>query len=214
MATITALRKGKGRNKRINIYLDGSFAFSLEAESVSKGGLQTGSELSADDIEALSKLDHTQRCLGAALRYLNYRPRSEHEVAERLKQHDFDDSSIAATTTRLKERGLIDDIAFARFWKENREAFSPRSRSLTRMELKRKGVNGDVIEQVINDADDQENAYKAGLGRVRHLPLSDYQVFHRKLGAYLSRRGFNYEMIRHAVERIWQEQSKDFEEIR
>jgi SOS response regulatory protein OraA/RecX len=37
------------------------------------------------------------------------------------------------------------------------------------------------------------------------LPLADYQSFRRRLGEYLRRRGFNYEVINHTVERVWQE---------
>ncbi|MEE8389836.1 MAG: endolytic transglycosylase MltG, partial [Anaerolineae bacterium] len=40
MGKITALRTGKGRAKRVNVFLDGKFAFSLEAEVAVKEGLR------------------------------------------------------------------------------------------------------------------------------------------------------------------------------
>ena len=109
----------------------------------------------------------------------------------------------------LREQGLVDDMAFARFWKENRESFSPRSQRLTRLELKRKGVVSDVIDRVIDAVDDGDSAYRAALDRVRRLPLSDYQSFRRRLGEYLKRRGFGYEVINHTVDRVWQEQGSN-----
>ena len=54
MSKITAIRVGRGRGKRVNMFLDGKVAFSLEAEVVVKEGLQVGQELSVDQIEAYS----------------------------------------------------------------------------------------------------------------------------------------------------------------
>jgi len=205
MGKITTLRIGKGRGKRVNVFLDGRFAFSLETEVAVKEGLQVGQELSTSQVDALTGSDRFHRCLGAAFRYLGYRPRSESEVKERLQRRGFDDDCIEAVIARLKEQGLVDDLAFAQFWKDNRESFSPRSERLTKLELRRKGVVSDIIDQVVDSIDDGDSAHRAALGKARHLSVADYQSFRRRLGEYLKRRGFNYEVINHTVERVWQE---------
>ena len=158
---ITAIRAGRGRRKRVNIFLDGKFAFNLEAEAAVKEDLKVGQELSANQIGALARSDQFHRCLNAAARYLSYRPRSEFELRERLLRHGFDSDSVAAVIAKLKEQGLVDDLAFAQFWKDNRESFSPRSQWLTRSELRQKGVADGIIDQVIDAVDDDESAYRA-----------------------------------------------------
>ena len=70
MTEITAIRAGRGR-QRVNVFLDGTFTFSLEAEVAVKEGLQVGQELSASQIEALARSDHFHRCLKAAVHYLS-----------------------------------------------------------------------------------------------------------------------------------------------
>jgi len=205
VSRITDLRTGKGREKRINIYLDGRFAFSLGAEVAAKENLQVGQELSVDQIESLTGGDQLQRCLGAAYRYLGYRPRSESELRERMQRRGFAAETVDAAITRLKEQQLLDDEAFAQFWRENRESFGPRSQWLTGLELKRMGVMNGVIEQAVAGMDDEENAYRAALQKTRHWTPADYQSFRRRLGDYLRRRGFKYEVINHTVGRIWQE---------
>jgi len=202
---VTDLRTGKSREKRVNIFLDDRFVFSLNAEVAVQEGLQVGQELSTNQVEALTKSDCRHRCLNTAVRYLSYRPRSESELRRQLQRRGFDDNSIEATLTKLKEQRLVDDIAFAQFWKDNRESFSPRSQRLTKLELKRKGVTDEVIDQIVNAVDDGDSAYRSALSKARRLPLSDYQGFRHRLGEYLRRRGFNYEVINHTVERIWQE---------
>ena len=206
MRKITALRVGRGRGKRVNIFLDGKFAFSLEAEVAAKEGLQVEQVLSDEQIKALARSDHFHRCLNAAVHYLSYRPRSESELRRRLRQRGFDGDSLEAVITRLKEQGLVDDMAFAQFWKDNRESFSPRSRWLTKLELRQKGIANDIIDQVVDTIDDDNSAYQAALSKARSLSHSDYQSFHRRLGEYLRRRGFSYRLINHTIEQIWQDQ--------
>jgi regulatory protein len=206
MSKITAIRAGRRQGKRANVFLDGGFAFSLEAEVAITEGLQVGQELSANQIEALARSDCFHRCLNTAANYLGYRPRSEFELRERLQRRGFDGDSVEAVLAKLKEQGLVDDMAFAQFWRDNRQSFSPRSQWLTKLELRQKGVAADIIDQVVDTVDNADSAYRAALSKARSLSRSDYQSFRRRLGEYLKRRGFGYGVINHTVERIWQEQ--------
>jgi regulatory protein len=205
MKKVTALRTGRRQGKRVNVFLDGRFAFSLEAEVAVKHGLEMGQELSEGDIEALTRADLRHRCLNAALLYLSYRPRSEAELRQRLHWRGFDGDNVETALAKLREQGLVDDLAFAQFWKDNREAFRPRSRWLTKLELRQKGVADNIIDQVVANVDEEDSAYRAAVSRARSLPRSDYQSFRRRLGEYLKRRGFSYQIITQTVERVWQE---------
>jgi regulatory protein len=204
MKKVTAIRSGQ-RGKRVNIFLDNKFAFSLEAEVALKEGLKTEQALSEDEIEALTQADHFQRCLNAAFHLLSYRPRSEAELSERLQRRGFDGDKAAAVLAKLKEQGLVDDLAFAQFWKDNRQSFRPRSQWLTRRELRQKGVAQDIIDRVAAQLDDQDSAYRAAVTKARHLSTADYDGFRRRLGQFLKRRGFGYGLIKPTVERVWQE---------
>jgi regulatory protein len=205
MSKITKMTVGKKREKRINVFLDGKFSFSLLAEVAGKEGLQVGQELTDNQVETLTRSNHFHRCLNTAIRYLGYRPRSESEVSQQLLRHGFDRDCTEKVLAHLKEQGLVDDSAFARFWKENRESFSPRSQWLTRLELQRKGLETGIIEQVAGEVDDSDSAYRAALGKARRLSPSEYQDFRRRLGEHLRRRGFGYEVINDTVERVWKE---------
>jgi regulatory protein len=203
MKKVTAIRAGR-RQKRVNVFLDGKFTLSLEAELAVKKGLGVGQELAESDLEALAQADRFQRCLDAALHYLGYRPRSEAELRERLQKRGFDEGNVETVIAKLKEQGLVDDLAFAQFWNDDRQSFSPRSQRLTRSELRQKGVASDIIDQVVAQVSDEENAYRAAQAKARRLPRSDYQSFRRRLGGYLKRRGFGYGVIKPTVERVWQ----------
>lgn len=205
MGKVTALHVRRGRSKRVDVLLDNRFAFSLEAEVTAKAGLDIGQELSASQIETLTRSNSFHRCLNAAVHYLGYRPRSESELRTRLQRRGFDGDSVEAVIVKLKEQGLIDDLTFAQFWKDDRESFSPRSQWLTKLELRQKGVADEIIDQVAGAIDDNDSAYRAALGKARSLSLSDYQSFRQRLIGYLRRRGFGYEVIDHTVAQLWQE---------
>ncbi len=102
----------------------------------------------------------------------------------------------------------MDDVAFAQFWRDSRESLSPRSRWLTKLELKQKGVAEDIIDHVVEAVDDDDSAYRAATGKLRSLPQTDYQSFRRRLGDYLKRRGFSYGVIGRTVKQMWHEQGE------
>ena len=59
MATITALTAQKRNRDRVNIFLDGEFAFGLAIEAAN--GLRTGQILSDTEIAALKDLDEAEK---------------------------------------------------------------------------------------------------------------------------------------------------------
>ena len=148
-------------------------------------------------------MDHA---LDAALRLLSHRPRSEAEVRRRLSRL-FSPSVVEDAIAALRGRGLVDDVAFARFWRQSREHHRPRGASAIRWELLRLGVSGEVVEEALEGLDEQENAYRAASGTLRRLRTADYDTFSRKLGGHLRRRGFRGEIVKGAVERLWSELS-------
>jgi regulatory protein len=203
---ITALKTGKNpRIQRCSVFLDGKFAFSLDNDVVAKEKLKIGGQLSSDEIKKLVEADHFQLCLNSAFHFLSYRPRSEAETRERLVRKGYQEHEIDKVLLHLKRLKLLNDVAFAEFWKENRNSFKPRSQRAVRLELRQKGVESEVIQQVVGDIDDSENAYRLATARVGNIKTTDYQVFRRKLGSYLQRRGFNYGVINNTVKRVWQE---------
>ena len=146
-----------------------------------------------------------EACLQAAFRYLSYRPRSEAEIRTHLRRREFDGQLIEKVLLNLGEQGLADDLAFARFWMENREAFSPRSRTMLRQELIAKGVNPEMIAEVTREIDEEAGAYRAGQRKAKVLATSDYSDFRQKLFSFLKRRGFSYEGIQRTANQLWQE---------
>ena len=149
-----------------------------------------------------------QDCLNAAYHCLSYRPRSEGEIRQWLHRRGFANEVAEKAIVKLRDQNLTDDFAFARFWKENRLSFRPKSKRLIKKELRDKKVAAEIIEQVTEDIDDEAIAYKLGSSRLSVLAHLDYPDFYRRLSSYLTYRGFSYEVIKHTVALIWQEREQ------
>jgi len=204
MRTVTAIDVQKRGKDRVNVFLDGAFAFSLGIEVLEEQSLHLGQMLSDSQREELVRVDLFHKCLNAALRLLSYRPRSEAEVRTRLRPR-FEEQAIDSVIVHLKARHMVDDVAFAQFWKENRESFSPRSKRMLMLELRRKGIDSGVITDVVEAIDEEQSAYRAAEKKARSWAKEDYNTFRRKLGAFLHRRGFSNEVANCIMERLWQE---------
>jgi regulatory protein len=207
MGTITALRVNT-RKERVNVFVDGLFSFTIAEELRVIHRLEVGQNLSDDQINNLKKKDLYFSCMEAAVHYLSYRPRSESEVGRRLKQRGFDYETVQEVISKLKEQQLIDDVSFSQFWRNNRLAFSPRSTRLIRLELRQKGVAAETVNEVLKDLNDEDSVYEAGLKKARRLTGSDYDDFRRLLYDYLRRRGYNYETVKRAIERLWEQRKR------
>ena len=200
--TITALvPQGRRGDQRWNVFLDGRYAFSLQAATVA--GLRVGQVLSAEEVERLLGNDLDRRAAEAGLALLARRPRSEHEVRQRLARR-YPAEAVERALDKLREWRLIDDAAFARYWVEQRQHFRPRGARLLRRELRQKGIAAELAEEAATSGgDDTETAFQAARAQARRWHALDAATFRQRLGAFLARRGFDWETINSVVRRVW-----------
>lgn len=213
MKKITAIEAQKKNSNRVNIYLDGEFAFGLER--ITAAWLRVGQELDEKKIGQLQAEDARERALQQALLFLSYRARSESEIRRNLQKHEIPDDVIEETLERLRRDGLANDDQFARAWVENRSAFRPRSRRLMALELRQKGLDDEAAKSALEGVDDEALAYEAAQKRATRFKGLEWSEFRTKLSGFLARRGFSYSVIASAVSRVWNElhnEERHFEE--
>lgn len=200
---VTALKRQKRNSQRINVYLDGEFAFGLSRFAAA--WLQIGQELSSEKIQELQNVDAQEVAYQRALNFISYRVRSETEVRQNLQKHGVPEDVITEVLARLQSNGLVNDLQFAQNWIENRSAFRPRGRRALAVELRQKGIANATIEAALRDLDDDNLAYQAALKQSRKYAGLEWASFRQKMGAFLARRGFGYEVAKPVIEQIWAE---------
>jgi regulatory protein len=201
---ITAIEPQQKNPQRVNVYLDGEFAFGLAR--IVAAWLRTGQDLSEEKIAGLKAEDEREVTYQKAVHFISYRPRSSAEVRQNLNKRGISETLVEETVERLRQSGLVNDDAFARAWVENRSEFRPRSKSALRMELRRKGLSDETIHSVVDENVDEEAlAFEAARKYAHRLAGLDWLQFRQKLGGFLARRGFSYTTLAPVVSEVWKE---------
>jgi regulatory protein len=119
--------------------------------------------------------------------------RSRDELARALDAKAVPVDVAHAVLDRFEEVGLIDDQAFAEAWVESRQATRGLSRRALAVELRRKGIADDLIQETVSAIDpDRERAIARGivdrkLAGTRRL---DKATRFRRLASALARKGY------------------------
>jgi regulatory protein len=198
---ITALKVQKRNSNRVNVFLDGEFAFGLAR--IVAAWLTIGQELTPEKIQDLKVQDAKEVAYLRAIKFISYRPRSRKEVVDNLKKHEVPEATIEEVLSRLEEIKLVDDVRFAEMWVDNRSDLRPRGRYALRAELRQKGLDDDTIEEAIADLDEHPLALAAAERKASRYASLEEHAFRQKLYGFLSRRGFSFDVIKPVVQELW-----------
>jgi regulatory protein len=206
--TITGLKVQKRNHQRLSVYLDDEYAFGLSR--IVAAWLHVGQELSEEKIAELLADDGLETAYQKSIKFIGYRVRTSSEVERHLRKKGIEPQVISRVQERLEANGLLNDKSFAKNWVENRNEFRPRSHRLLASELRNKGVNSEIIQDVIESTTpEDELAYSAAKKRIRRYEHLEWQDFQRKLGSFLVRRGFSYSTIKPVVHQVWLEKNQE-----
>jgi regulatory protein len=201
MGTITALTTQVKNPDRVSVFIDGTFVCGL-ASSVALG-LRVGQSIEREELEQLAYRDEVYRGRERVLRLLARRPYSSNEITQYLRRHKYDDDMIQMIVNDLVEAKLIDDESFAAYWVEQRDTFRPRSRMALRQELNQKGVERQIVDEVLSTIDETETARRVLEKQARRwhgLPETDWRT---KSTNYLMRQGYPYDIVKEVVTEAW-----------
>ena len=214
MPEVTAIKPQK-KPGRYNIFIDERFAFGLDEEDLYKSKLKTGQILTEEDIPRLKKVNEEGKFLENILHYLEFRPRSEREIRGHLKERFYKKKKVNSgeeaaliienILERLRKLNLLDDRAFAVWWLQQRQNNSkPLGRQLIRLELVRKGVSREIIDDVLkasetNEVDLAFKSAKKKLSSYRKLPKLDFKL---KMTRYLLSHGYSGDVTRETIKRL------------
>lgn len=204
MKKITAIEPQKKNPSRVSIYLDGEFSFGLSR--IVAAWLKVGQLLSEEKANRLIAEDAREVAMQRALHFLSFRPRSSREVKAFLEKHEIPEDVIDFTLQRLQETNLLNDTQFAQNWVESRKIFRPKSRKFLAFELRQKGLQDELIQQILQEnVDESALALDAARKYERKLQGLTWQNYRQKLTGFLGRRGFSYEISAPVVRTLWNE---------
>jgi regulatory protein len=129
---------------------------------------------------------------------LSYRPRSELEVANYLRQKGCEPQVSDTVIAKLRSLNYLDDLSFAQIWTRSRlesRGYGPRR---VEQELRLKGIDArvirDTMQQSLQHRSEQESARTILTKRFGSVDPKDTKA-QRRAVALLQRRGFSSKVI-------------------
>ncbi len=188
---------------RYALMVDGEFAFSLHRDTfLLCPWLQKGAEVTPERLEALRQEDELHSARERALDLLSAAEQTSGTLRQKLLRW-YGEEAVEAAVLRMEELGLINDLDYGRRYAADAVNLRGWPRRRIAMELQKKGVPEEVIEEALADITEEteietacrllEGPYR---GKLRDRKERD------KVKAALQRRGFSYEVIRQAVSRV------------
>lgn len=208
---ITALVRGK-KSKRINVFIDEEYSFSVEETTLTKENLFRGKDLSEKEIDTIKENDLVEKFIFRSVEQVGRRPRSKEEIRRyvegKLRNKKFYDLSkeeienvCSKVVERMESKGYVDDKEFAGWWVRSRKEQRPRGQSVLRQELIKKGIEKEIIDEVLENSYDKSVELETALSLAKRKfeSLSNKNLIKVEIKSRLSRflggKGYSWEII-------------------
>ena len=196
---LTAAEPRRGRLTQL--FLDGERAAQVDTETFLRSGLRPGDQVTEERLCQLLQDSDANRAKEKALYLLGYRSHTKKELAEKIARAGVGRQAAQGAADRMEELGLIDDRAYARQYAKELFTRKRYGAMRVRQELLRKGIDGELIEEVLagyGDGDAAQGNIQAVLEK-KYPGWEEDDRQRRRAFAALRRMGYSFEDIRQAM---------------
>lgn len=133
-----------------------------------------------------------------AMELLLYKTRSERELRDRLAEKEYPEEEIEEAIRYVKSYGYLNDETYAAQYVALRS--SAKGKSAMRMELRKKGIAEELVENALSDIEEEEEEviYSLLLKKAGEPHETDEKEYRRLFG-FCARRGFSPGKIHKAL---------------
>jgi regulatory protein len=205
---ITSIEGQKKCGDRVNVYLDGEYAFACSLDTVVKYQLILGKSVDSSYLSSIIEEDNYVKGKAYAFRILERGMKSEKEILTKLQGKGFDDGTCSRILGMLKEYGYIDDIKLTDMYIDQK--LKSEGANKIKGFLYRKGIPESIIKEKLDGIDGDaaaETAYNLAVKKYIRMAATeeDKRKLYRKLGDFLVRKGYSYDTSRKVLNRIFSE---------
>lgn len=200
---ITKIEQQIKNIKRYNIYIDGEYRFSVDGDILQELCLSEGMELNEAEFNKTLEIIQYKGALRAALYMLARASKTEKEIERRLCDKQHDSKAIKKVLKYLKEIGYVNDEGYAESFIRAVKDTTGISRRVIYQKLISKGIDKEIINQKLDEADidDYESAAIAARKKAPQLKGSSKEK-KIKLLNFLYRKGFGIDACKKAAEEL------------
>lgn len=197
---VTEIKK-IGAGKRYKVFIDNENIGVFQDEILAKYQLKTGQEIDEDFLKQLKKSNSKVSSFDDAVTYLEKFSKTKNGIKDYLRKKGYDNETIENTCKKLDEYGFINDRLYA----ENyiKTYITKKSKKAIKYELKFKGVNEQIIDELLSEVDDEEEKQTVLLLAKKYTKNKEIdQKTKQKCKNYLFSKGFSYDLCNYAVDSL------------
>jgi regulatory protein len=202
---ITKIEMQKKNKDRVNVYMDGDFAFACDAGLVYRYRITKGEPIDKENIESIVNEDNYIKAKNASLHFLESSFKSAKQVVDKLKLKEFDVKTIGRVMQFLKEYEFIDDKRFVELFIKEKVRSSGKNK--IKFTLIKKGLPEELIEEGLDAiTSEQQSLIALKLGEKKFAILykneKDTRKLYKKIADYLVRNGFDFEIVNEVLNKV------------
>lgn len=180
------------------VYIDGEYALSLDTQTLLEHRIDIGREFDDEELHDLIESSNERRAKEKALWLISYRAHSKKELRDKISR-TCDRQSAEKAVERMEELGLVNDRDYAERCAQTLIFTKHMSKRGAAMELRRKGIESEIIDEVLDDIEvDEREQIQAVIER--KYPKIDDEKIRRRAVAALQRLGYGWEDIKAVIE--------------
>ena len=222
---VTDIKQAVKNENRVNVFVNDKYSFSLDIAQLVDFKIKKGQAITEVELEKFKNASEFGKLYQRTLEWVLVRPRSTREVKDYLFKKSIQPIKSKDTETkktilkkptvdraqftdqiinRLGEKGYLDDERFAKYYVENRFVKKGISKKRLGLELAKKGIAKEIIDQVLDIRNDEEEIKKIIAKKSKRYDAD-------KMISYLTRQGFHFETVRNLVQDFYGTDSQSSE---
>lgn len=190
----------KGKQDKIHISVDGEYSFTVDETYFLSMGIWNGKEVDCEELEEIKQTVNIRRAYNYAVSLLSRRDHSERELITKLSQKGYT-QGVEEAIAKLRDSGYVSDEKFARLYVRELQTFKKYGKRRIEQELYRKGIDREIIREVLEETDFDEDGLVSLVERKYGRYLDDEKGVAKTINGLL-RMGYSYGEIRNALNRI------------
>lgn len=203
---ITSIEPQKRNKDRFSIYIDDKFYMGVNQDVVLKHFLTKGMEVDEEFLNDVIKTEEKNKAINTACNYLGFKPRSEKEVRDKLRDKGFEDEIIEDTIDFLYKYKYLNDYDYGKALINDKKNFKKAGKNLLKQELYKKGIDKDMILELVEETYDYDEeyqmAYEVCLKKYKLIKNEDRNAIYRKLSSLLARKGYAFDIINKVIKEV------------
>ena len=189
---VTKIEIQQKNKKRVSVFCDDEYAFSLSAETAIKHSIKVGSEITQAQINNLTYESDALTAINKASEYVTKGLKTKKQIADHLKNKGFEPSIIENAIKVLSEYKLVNDEQYIKAFIADHQSYGELK---LKQELLLKGIDKELLDNYFN------NTYEVNLEKLEALKNKFFKGKEQSLEniikckKHLLSKGFKYEDI-------------------